>query len=70
MSKSVSVKVPPWLSEEEVKRIIEMLLARLGGRISVDEVREILGIRPDELTEDLEIYSIEELRRKERERLP
>ena len=69
MSRSVVVKVPPWLSEEEVKKIIEAVIARLGGRVDVAEVREMLGIRPEELTEDVEVYDVEELRRREKGRL-
>jgi len=69
MSKSVVVRVPPWLSEEEVKKIIEVVIARLGGRVDVVEIREILGIRSEELTEDVEVYDVEELRRKEKGRL-
>ena len=64
------MKVPPWLSEEEVKEIIEAVIARLGGRVDVAKVREMLGIKPEELTEDVEVYDVRELRRKERERLP
>jgi len=69
MSRSVVVRVPPWLSEEEVKKIIETVIARLGGRVDVAEVREMLGIRPEELTEDIEIYDVEVLRRREKGRL-
>jgi len=69
MSKTVTIKVPPWLSEEDVKRIIEEFLARLGGRAGVEEVREMLGVKPEELTEDLEVYDVNMLRSKERERL-
>ncbi len=69
MSKNVVVRVPPWLSEEEVRKIIEAVIARLGGRVGVDEVREMLGIKPEELTEDMEVYDVDELRRRERERL-
>ena len=69
MSKSVVVRVPPWLSEEEVKKIIEVVIARLGGRVDVVEIREILGIRSEELTEDVEVYDVEELRHKEKGRL-
>uniref|UniRef100_A0A7C4FBV2 Uncharacterized protein n=1 Tax=Thermofilum pendens TaxID=2269 RepID=A0A7C4FBV2_THEPE len=64
------MRVPPWLPVEEAKRIIETILARLGGRVSVAEVREMLGIKPEELTEDIEIYDVEELRHREKERLP
>ncbi|MCD6196060.1 MAG: hypothetical protein J7J82_04665 [Staphylothermus sp.] len=70
LSKSIVVKVPPWISEEEVKKILEAVLARLGGRVDVSEVREMLGIKSEELTEDIEVYDVGELRRKEKERLP
>ncbi len=69
MSKSVVVRIPPWLSEEEVKEVIEAVLARLGGRVDVAEVREMLGIRSEELTEDIEVYDVGELRRREKGRL-
>ncbi len=39
------MRIPPWLSEEEVKEIIKAVLARLGGRVDVADVREMLGIR-------------------------
>ena len=69
MSKNVVVKVPPWISEE-VKKILEAVLARLGGRVDVSELREMLGIKSEELTEDIEVYDVGELRHKEKERLP
>ncbi len=69
MSKSVVVRIPPWLSEEEVKEIIRAVLARLGGRVDVADVREMLGIRSEELTEDIEIYDVGELRRREKGRM-
>ena len=69
MPKNSNIKVPPWLSEDEARRIIESLLARLGGRLDVNEVRELLGVRPEELTENLEAYDVEELRRKEKGRV-
>ncbi len=70
MSKSVVVRAPPWISEEEVKKVIETVIARLGGRIDVAEVREMLGIGSEDLTEEIEVYDVEELRRREKERLP
>jgi len=65
----VVVRIPPWLSEEEVKEVIEAVLARLGGRVDVAEVREMLGIRSEELTEDIEVYDVGELRHREKGRL-
>ncbi len=41
----------------------------LSDRVDVAEVRKMLSIKPEELTENLETYEVEELRRKEEERL-
>lgn len=35
----------------------------------MDEIRRMLGISPEELTDDLETYSVEELRSKEKGRI-
>jgi len=69
VSKVVTVELPPWLSEEEFRRIVKELVARLGGRVSVDELRRELGVKPEDLTEDIEIYDVEQLELKEKERL-
>jgi len=61
------VELPPWLSEEEFKRIVEELVARLGGRVSIDELRRELGVKPEDLTEDIETYDVEQLEHKEKE---
>jgi len=37
--KTITIKIPLWPSEEEVIRIIEEDIAKLSGRISVDELR-------------------------------
>jgi len=63
------VELPPWLSEEEFRRIVEELVARLGGRVSIDELRRELGVKPEDLTEDIETYDAEQLELKEKERL-
>lgn len=59
----------PWLSEEDVRKILERIFAELGGAIDVDDLRRELGVRPDELVEELEVYDVEELERREKERL-
>jgi len=69
VSKVVTVELPPWLSEEEFRRIVKELVARLGGRVSVDELRRELGVKPEDLTEDIETYDVEQLELKEKERL-
>ncbi|MEB3778926.1 MAG: hypothetical protein GSR85_01650 [Desulfurococcales archaeon] len=69
--KTITVTLPPWVSEEEAQRVIEEVTARLWGRISIDEVRARLGVKEEQLLEDIEPeeYDVEELRRRERERL-
>ncbi len=69
MSKVVTVKLPPWLSEEEFRRIVNELVARLGGRIGIDELRRELGIGREDLLEEIEVYDVEHLEVKEKERL-
>jgi len=63
------VELPPWLSEEEFRRIVKELVTRLGGRVSIDELRRELGVKPEDLAEDIETYDVEELELKEKERL-
>jgi len=69
VSKVVTVELPPWLSEEEFRRIVKELVTRLGGRVSIDELRRELGVKPEDLAEDIETYDVEELELKEKERL-
>jgi len=47
------VELPPWLSEEEFKRIVKELIAKLGGRVGIDELRRELGVKPEDLVEDI-----------------
>jgi len=70
--KTITVRLPPWVSEEEARRVVEEVTARLWGRISIEEVRAKLGVEKEQLLEDIESgeYDVKELRRRERERLP
>ncbi|MEB2835819.1 MAG: hypothetical protein GSR80_000026 [Desulfurococcales archaeon] len=69
--KTITVRLPPWVSEEEARRVVEEVTARLWGRISIEEIRARLGVEREQLLEDIEAgeYDVEELRRRERERL-
>ena len=69
MSKTITIKIPPWISEEEVVRIVKEVIARLGGRVDVNELRRDLNIKPEDLVVDLEIYDADSLELKEKERL-
>jgi ribosomal protein S1 len=42
---------------------------RLEGRVSVEELRRRLGVRPEDLVEDLDAADVEVLEAQERERL-
>jgi hypothetical protein len=64
----MTVRIPPWLSEDGALKIIGELLASLDRRVSVGEVRRILGVKPEELADDLEVYGVGELGDRERER--
>lgn len=52
-----------------------MAITRVGSgvaevvRVSVDELRRLLGIDDDELAEDLDVVDVDELEKRERERL-
>ncbi|MEB2793752.1 MAG: hypothetical protein G5Z43_000045 [Caldisphaeraceae archaeon] len=69
--KTITVRLPPWVSEEEARRAIEEVVAKLWGRTSIEEIRVKLGVKRERLLEDIEVgeYNIKELRRHERERL-
>jgi len=68
-SKTVTFKVPPWVSDEDLARIIDEVLSRLSGPIPIDELRRFLGIKPEDLVEEVEACGIESVEEKERERL-
>jgi len=63
------VELPPWFSEEGFKRIVKELIARLDGRVGVDELRRELGVKPEDLVEEIKIYDAERLELKEKKRL-
>ncbi len=55
--------------EKEFREIVKESAARLRGRVSVDELRRELGVKPEDLVEEIETYDIEHLELKEKERL-
>jgi len=46
-----------------------MFVKRLEGRVPVEELRRRLGVRPEDLVEDLDAVDVETLEARERERL-
>lgn len=54
---------------KEFREIVKESAARLRGRVSVDELRRELSVKPEDLVEEIETYDIEHLELKEKERL-
>jgi len=69
MGKTVTVSIPSWVDEDEFRRIVDMFVKRLEGRVPVEELRRRLGVRPEDLVEDLDAVDVEALKARERERL-
>ncbi|AEA46515.1 hypothetical protein [Archaeoglobus veneficus] len=72
MVRTITIRVPDWIDEEKLRRAIAQAVAQVTSskEIPVKEIREMLGIRSEDLTEELEIENnIEKLREKEKERL-
>jgi len=67
MGKTATVSIPSWVDEEEFRRIVEEVVKRLG--VPVQELRRRLGVRPEDLVEDLDAVDVEALEARERERL-
>jgi ribosomal protein S1 len=69
MGKTVTVSIPSWVDEDEFRRIVYEVVKRLEGRVPVEELRRRLGVRPEDLVEDLDAVDVEALEARERERL-
>jgi len=69
MGKTVTVSIPSWVDEDEFRRIVDKVVKRLEGRVPVEELRRRLGVRPEDLVEDLDAADVEALEARERERL-
>jgi hypothetical protein len=69
MGKTVTVSIPSWVDEDEFRRIVDKVVKRLEGRVPVEELRRRLGVRPEDLVEDLDAADVEALKARERERL-
>jgi hypothetical protein len=66
--KTVTVSIPPWVDEDEFMRIVEEIVKGLEGRVSAEELRRRLGVRPEDLAEDLDAADADIL--EAREKLP
>ena len=69
MTKQIVIEVPDWVDEEKLRKAIVQAISQATKELSIEEVRKILGIRPEDLTEELEVENIEKLREREKDRL-
>jgi hypothetical protein len=64
--KTVTVSIPSWVDEDEFRRFVDILVKMLEGRVPVEELRRRLGVRPEDLAEDLDAVEVETLEARER----
>ena len=68
MSKVITIEVPDWVNEKKLKEVINRALAEISPKVmSIDKLREMLGITEDELEDEIlqDFY----VRNKEKERI-
>ena len=69
MGKVIQIEVPDWVDEEKLRSAIVQAISQTTKELPIEEVRKILEIRPEDLTEELEVENIEKLREREKDRL-
>ena len=66
---TLRIRVPEWASDEEVERIAKEIEEKLESSVPVSVLREILGIRKEDLVDSIEPIDWRELEEREKERL-
>ncbi len=59
MRKTVTVNIPSWVDEDEFRKIVDKVVEWMEGRVPVEELRRRLGVRPEDLAEDLDATDAE-----------
>lgn len=69
--KTITIEVPDWIDEEKLRDAITKAISEVLSRkeMTIDEIRKILGIKPEDLSEELEVIDVKKLREKEKDRL-
>ena len=65
---TIRLRVPEWVSDEDVERIVREIEERLESSVPVSVLRKVLGVEED-LVDKLEPIDWRELEGKEKERL-
>jgi len=66
---TIRLRVPEWVSDEEVERIVREIEERLESSVPASVLRKMLGIREEDLVDRLEPIDWRSLEEKEKERL-
>ena len=69
MSKQLVIDIPEWMDEEKLRNAILQAVFKATRELSIEEVRKMLGIKSEDLTDELDVEGVEKLRGKEKERL-
>ncbi|AIG97116.1 hypothetical protein [Archaeoglobus fulgidus] len=69
MSKQLVIDIPEWMDEEKLRNAILQAVFKATRELSIEEVRKMLGIKSEDLTDELDVEGVEKLREKEKERL-
>lgn len=65
MTKTITIQIPDWMDEEKLRKAIIQAISQATKELSIEEV--MLGIKPEDLTEELEVENVEKLREREKE---
>ena len=65
MVKTITIQIPDWMDEEKLREAIIQAVSLVTKELSIEEVRKMLGIQPEDLTEELEVENVEKIRERE-----
>ena len=66
---TIRLRVPEWVSDEDVERIVREIEERLRSSMPLSALRKMLGVKEEDLVDRLEPIDWMELEEKEKERL-
>ncbi len=71
MGKIIQIEVPEWVDERMIKKAVSRIIEEISSKkeMTIEELRKAIGVKPEELVDELEIIDVEELREKEKERI-
>jgi len=58
MVKTISIQIPDWIDEEELRKAIIRAISQVTKELPIEEVRKMLKIESEDLTEELEVEDL------------